>query len=393
MVGVDETELRVASPPRDTVPPRLVVHLTLRFRQFLLGLADRLVPAPIAVVEHAHAFAVCHLLAAIAELGVADRLSKGPATAQELASLVNADVDTLHRVLRAAAVAGIVRLDRAGRFHSTRLTRPLQDRDRSAARHWCRFIGSPSVQAAWSDLAETVRGAENGFRRVNGTDAFTWFASHPDEGRWFSAGLGGLTRLEAAMIIVSYPFPDHSVVCDIGGGAGVLLGEILLRKPRLQGVLVDSRLIIEQAATNLSSIGLSDRVDLVEGDFFSRIDARADLYLLKWVLHDWDDATCTRILRNVAAAMTGEARLVIIEGDQPRNQPHPRFSMIDVQMLTVTEGGRERSASELEKLLAESGFTVGQVRHTPTDLMLVEAHLPTVTSNTQPPTGTNTSRD
>jgi hypothetical protein len=357
-------------------PPRFAVKMATGVRKLTLGLADRLVPAPIAVLKHAHGFTGVHLLAAIAELGVADHLCEGPKTAEELAPLTGADVDALHRCLRAAATVGLVRLDGTGRFHATRLTKPMRSGDPSAAGDWCRCIGSASVQAAWTGLAETLRSGGNGFRRINGVDWFTWFAEHPEQGRRFSAGLGGLTRLEAGMIIASYPFPDSGVICDVAGGAGVLLSEILRCRPKLRGVLVETPLVLKEAAAYLDSAGVADRVELVEGDFFQPIAAQADLYLLKWVLHDWDDAACIRILGNVAATMAAGARLVVIEGDQSRNRAHPRFSMIDLQMLTVTEGGRERSSTELQCLPDRAGLIPGVVRHTPTDLALAEATAP-----------------
>jgi hypothetical protein len=350
--------------------------MATRARKLTFGLADRLVPAPIAVLEHAHGFAGVHLLAAIAELGVADQLCDGPKTAEELAPLTGAEADALHRCLRAAATVGLVRIDRTGRFHATRLTKPMRSGDPSAAGDWCRCIGSAPVQAAWAGLVETLRSGDDGFRRINGVDWFTWFANHPQEGRRFSAGLGGLTRLEAAMIIASYPFPASGVICDVAGGAGVLLSEILLCRPELRGVLVETPLVLKEAAAYLESAGVADRVELIEGDFFELFAARADLYLLKWVLHDWDDAACIRILGNVAATMDTGARLVVIEGDQGRNRAHPRFSMIDLQMLTVTGGGRERSATEIRRLLDGAGLIPGAVRHTPTDLALVEATAP-----------------
>src|SRR5262249_25365307 len=153
------------APKRKRVPPRFVVHVTLRLRRFLLGVADRFLPAQIALLEHAHSFTVVHLLAAFAELGVADHLADGPKTAKELAGLVQSDADALHRALRAAAVVGIVRLDAAGKFHATRLTTPLRSHDPSATADWCRYIGSPSLQGAWSDLTQTLRTGESAFRR------------------------------------------------------------------------------------------------------------------------------------------------------------------------------------------------------------------------------------
>ena len=248
--------------------------------------------------------------------------------------------------------------------------------DPSATADWCRYIGSPSLQAAWADLAETIRTGQNGFRRINGMSTFKWFDAHPDEGRRFGSGLGGLTRSEAQMIIATYRFPETGTVCDIAGGAGVLLGEILGAQPGLRGILVEAPLVLAEAATYLGSIGLADRVQLVEGDFFGQIDATADIYLLKWILHDWDDATCQRIIKNVASAMPSGARLVAIEGNQDRNEVHPRFSMIDLQMLTMTEGGRERSRREMEQLLINGGLHPSGTLRTATDLLLVEATIP-----------------
>jgi hypothetical protein len=372
-VSSQEKPQESTAPKRRRVPPRFMMHVTLRLRRLLLDVADRLLPQPIALLEHAHHFSVMHLLAAFAELGVADHLADGPKTARELADLVGADADALHRALRAGAAIGFVRLDAVGKFHATRLTLPLRSHDQSAAADWCRFLGSPSLQAAWSDLTQTLRTGENAFRRVNGMNLFRWFDTHPEEGRRFTAGLGGLTRTEAAMIVSAYPFPDKGVLCDVAGGAGVLLGEVLRAYPGLRGILVEAPLVLAEASAYLASIGLADRVELVQGDIFEAMHATADLYLLKWILHDWDDQTCTVILKNIAATMAKGARLLIIEGDQAQNQAHARFSMLDVQMLVATEGGRERSGAEIAHLLADADLHPRHVRHTGTDLVVLEA--------------------
>jgi hypothetical protein len=365
---------RSAKPGR--VPPRLAIRMSMWLRRSLLRAADRVLPAQVALLEHVHQFVGTHLLAAFAEFGVADHLTKGPKTADELATLVHCDPDALHRALRAAAACNLVRLDKRGRFHTTRLMKPMCSTDPSATADWCRYIGSPSLQVAWADLAETIRSGQNGFHRINGMSTFEWFDAHPDEGRRFASGLGGLTRAEAQMIIAAYPFPESGTVCDVAGGAGVLLGEILKFRPGLRGVLVEAPLVLNEAAGYFASIGLADRVELIEGDLFGHIEASADIYLLKWILHDWDDATCERIIKNVASAMPAGARVVAIEGNQDRNEVHPRFSMIDLQMLTMSEGGKERSGREIEQLLISGGMYPLGTRRTATDLLLVEAAVP-----------------
>ncbi|HVT65471.1 MAG TPA: methyltransferase [Mycobacteriales bacterium] len=363
---------RQPSAPAGGVPPAVVVRFASWARRALLRLADRCVPAPVAALDHVHGFVRTYLMATVAELGVADQLVAGPLTASELAPLVHAEPDVLHRVLRAAATFDLVRLDGDGRFHATRLLKTLSSQDPWAIAHWSRYLATPSLQSAWCDLPTTVRTGDDAFRRVHGTDCFSWFAAHPEEGHHFALGLGGLTRGETAAIIAGYPFPRGGRVCDVGGGAGVLLAEILRARPELSGTLVESEHMLGEAKALLDHHGVLDRTELVAGDFFDTLVVEADLYVLKWVLHDWDDATCVRILTNVAAAMAAGSKLLVIEGDQPANQPHERFSLIDAQMLITAEGGRERSAEDLSGLIARAGLTPGPRRHTVTGLALVE---------------------
>jgi hypothetical protein len=354
-------------------PPRFAVRSATWLRQLLLRGADRMLPTHLAALEHSHQFARAHILATMAELGVADHLADGPRSAQELAASIECDADALHRLLRAAATCSLVRLDQKGWFHATRFTDVLRSDHESGAADWCRYIGSSSQQSAWLSLTESVRTGRSAFRRVHGGSMFEWFDAHPNEGRHFSAGLGGLTLAEAPAIIACYPFPETGVVCDLGGGQGVLLGALLDARPGLRGVLVDSAAVLDQARSYLRGRGLEHRVELVEGDLLGQVEAKADVYLLKWILHDWDDATCVGILRSAAATMHGGARLIVIEGRQPRNMVDPRFSMIDLQMLVVTEQGRERSAEELAALLSEAGLQAGQIRSSSTGLLLIDA--------------------
>lgn len=355
------------------VPPRFAVRTATWLRRVLLRGADRMLPTHLAVLEHSHQFAKSHILATMAELGVADHLAVGPRSADDLATSMNCDADALHRLLRAAAVSSLVRLDQKGLFHATRFTDVLRSDHESGAADWCRYIGSSAQQSAWLDLTESVRTGRSAFRRVHGVSMFEWFDAHPHEGRHFSAGLGGLTLAEAPAIVAGYPFPEKGVICDLGGGQGVLLGALLDAHPELHGVLIESAAVLDQARGYLRTRGLEHRVELVEGDLLGRVETKADVYLLKWILHDWDDATCLRIIRSVAATMPPGSRLVVVEGMQPHNTVDPRFSVIDLQMLVATENGRERSAEELAALMSEAGLQPGQVRRSTTGLLLVDA--------------------
>ncbi len=359
--------------PRTQVPPRLAVHAAMKLRSVLLRAADRVLPSELAILEHSAGFSVSYLLGAMVELGVADELASGPKSAGELATTLHCDADALHRALRMGAVYNLVRLDRSGRFHATRLTRALTSDAPYASDQWCAFMASKAHQNAWGDLAATLRTGEPAFDRQNGMSFFAWFDANPREGRAFAAGLSGLTLSEASAIAASYKFPSTGVVCDIAGGVGALLGEVLRRTPRARGILFEAPLVLAEAFTYLDSLGLAERVELRQGDLFGDLRVSADVYLLKWILHDWDDADCVRVLGNVASAMPAGAKLVVIEGVQERNTAHGRFSPIDVQMLVVSEGGRERSIAEIQELMTQAGLRPTSVRRTPADLALLEA--------------------
>ena len=330
-------------------------------------------PSELAVLEHSAGFTGGYLLAAMVELGVPDELAKGPRTADDLALTLHCNADALFRALRMGSVHNLVRLDAQGRFHATRLTKALTSDAPYASDQWCSFMASKAHQNAWGDLAETLRTGESAFRRRNGMSFFEWFDEHPGEGRAFAGGLSGLTLSEASSIASSYRFPRTGVVCDIAGGAGAVLGEILRRNKQVRGILIEAPLVLPQAAEYLASLGLAERVELRVGDLFGDLRASADVYLLKWILHDWDDAGCVRLLRNVAAAMPIGAKLVVVEGVQERSSAHARFSAIDVQMLVVTDGGRERSIAEIQALLTAAGLRPTSVKRTPADLALLEA--------------------
>jgi hypothetical protein len=346
------------------VPPAFVIKAVTALRGLLLRVADRLLPAPLAAAELGHQFARAHVLATLWKLGVADALGEERVTAAELAGRLDCDPAALHRLLRAAATFGAVQMGSDGQFSATRLTRVLRSDDVHAVGAWCSYLCSTAHQQAWDDLATSVRTGEPAFGRVHGQNLFEWFTSHPEQGEHFTRGLAGLTLADAPFVVAALDPPRQGVVCDVAGGRGTLLAEILHARPELRGVLVESEGVLREAKAYLGERGLLDRVELVTGDMFAPLDVTADLYLLKWILHDWDDATCVTLLKGVVATMPTGARLAVIEGIQDRNVADPRFSMIDLEMLVVTEDGRERSAAELRRLMTDAGLRTGDVRIT-----------------------------
>jgi hypothetical protein len=336
----------------------------LGLRRRLQLLADRLVPPQAALFDQSVGLVRTQVIATLAELGVADELADGPATAAELAGRLGVDADALHRTMRAAVVSGLLKLDGEGRFSLARTGQALRTDHPTSVRDWARYFASKSNSDAWTDLTETVRTGRAAFPRVHGRSVWQWFAEHPDEERMFAGGMRAGTLQDAPFIVGGYPWPESGVVCDVAGGVGTLLAAVLDARPGLRGVLVDAPGVLAEADGWLAMRGVRDRVELAEGDIFRSLEARADVYLLKNILHDWDDEACTTILRTVRAAMPEGARLVAVEYLQERNEPDIIASLSDLQMMNVCDDGRERSAAEIQELFRAAGLRPGEVVRT-----------------------------
>ena len=346
------------------LPPRPVVQAILRGRGALLRAADALLPSDVAVLEHSWGFYRTLLLGVVAELGVPDELARGRRTAAQLAAALKLDADYLHRVLRVLAVHGVVRLDRRGRFRLTRTGRRLTSADARSVHPWVRYLNLPSTQAACSGLTAALRTGEPPFPAVHGRSVWDHFAAHPDEERLFAAAMRQVTRIDLPAVVGGYPWPERGTIADVAGGVGTVLAAILRERPQLRGKLVDAPGVLGEAEEHLARAGVRGRVELEPGNIFERVDAAADLYVLKDILHDWDDARSARILATVRAAMRPGARLVVVERVQERDVPDPITSLVDLHMLTQCDGGRQRSVGELHDLLRGAGLEPGRVRLT-----------------------------
>lgn len=346
-------------------PPRRVAHAVLNLRRRVRLGTNRLIPSEIALWELVTgSLAIVPILGALVEKGVADELGRGQATAEDLAKRLDLDTDVLHRILRVAAVNGVVNLDGKGRFSLTATGQALRsDHDPSMA-DWIRYLNLESTQAAWDAVGQTLESGEPSFPAVHGRSVWDHFAANPAEEQLFAAAMRRFTERDAPILASAYPWPEQGTVCDVAGGVGTLLAGILYRRPNLGGILVDASGVLEEADAYLTARGIRDRVDLVTGNFFEQVDAEADVYVLKDVLHDWDDERCLAILSTVRAAMPAGSRLVVVETLLEPNRPDPLATLIDVQMLTQTDGGRQRSLGELQALLRRSGLELGEVLHT-----------------------------
>jgi hypothetical protein len=349
-----------------------VVSAITGVRRGLRRVADRLAPAEVALLERSAALVSTFVVGVVAELGVADLLVKRPRTAAELAVELRVDAGVLHRVLRVAAAMGVLRLDGKGRFRLGRLGRPLRSDHPGSVRSWARYLALRSTVLPWTDLLESVRTGRGAFPRVHGHSVWQHYAENPGEHELFNTAMRRFTEQEVPGIVGAYPWPERGTVCDVGGGLGAVLAGVLKARPGLRGLLVDSPAVLAEAEEYLAAAGVRDRVELKGGDLFGTLDARADLYVLKDVLHDWDDAACARILGGVRAAAPAGSRIVVIEGTLEHTETHPVLTVVDLIMLTQTDDGRQRSVGELHDLFRGAGFAPGGVYRTAGLVSLVE---------------------
>jgi hypothetical protein len=355
-----------------TAPPGKAVRAALALRRALLRAADKVVPAHRAMFERVVAANGAPVLGELARLGVPDLLAEQPMTAAELAGRTNTNADAMQRSLRAAIVMGIFERLPDGRFTNNRLSNALRSGDVESTRAFATYFGSPANLQAWADYRETLRTGASAFERVHGVSVWDWYDRHPDERETFARAMMGMTLLDAPGIAQAYPFAEVGTLCDVGGGRGTLLSELLLHHPKLRAKLCDMPGVLESAKELLGKRGVVDRVELVPGSFFESVPKGADAYLLKNILHDWDDERAVKILKTCRDAMLPQNRLLVVELLVEDGSEDFR-NLVDLQMMVSTVGGRERSRTDFERLFGATGFQISRTFPTPTGMSVIEA--------------------
>lgn len=312
------------------------------------------------------------LVYVLTELELPDLLEGRPRSVSELAALTDTLADPLERVLRGLTLLGaLARLD-DGRYALT----PVGACFGSAGplRPLARLVGLSPLQLAWSELVHTVRTGEPAFDHAVGVDFMSFLQQDADAAERFFTMMSAATDQVAPAVVAAYDFGDVRTVVDVGGGAGALVGPILRANPHLQGLLVDAEVVREQAERSLAAAGLSNRCDFIAGDFFESVPSGADVYLLKSVLHDWDDARDEAILSVCRRAMAPESRLLVVEmllGDGPAAAPDA--VMTDLIMLAMGSG-RERSLDQYRALSDRAGLRLERVIPTASRSSILEVY-------------------
>ncbi|HSB27035.1 MAG TPA: methyltransferase [Pyrinomonadaceae bacterium] len=309
---------------------------------------------------------------AIAKLGIPDLLQNGPKTAEQLASATNTHAPSLFRLMRALVSVGVLSANGENQFGNTPLSETLiTDAPRSLRWFAVSELGQEHYPA-WGNLLHSIRTGEIAFDNFFGMDCWAYFRKNPEDAAIFNDSMSGMTAAVNETLCSLYDFSRFERVVDVGGGHGGLITKILKANPNLKGILFDAPPVVEGARERIAASGLADRCEVVGGNFFKEVPAGGDAYVMKWVIHDWDDDRAIQILKNCRRQMGPDGRLILVDSVVPNNN-EPHFSkFIDLNMMVMT-GGKERTAKEFEQLLSASGFKLLQIIPTDLPTSIIEA--------------------
>jgi hypothetical protein len=307
-----------------------------------------------------------------AKLGVADLLADGAKSAEELASATGAHAPSLYRVMRALDSCGVFAERADGRFELTPVAVPLRSNVVGSMRDAAIFMGEEWHWRVWGHTLHSVMTGEAAWERANGVPVFEFFAANPEPARIFDRAMTSMSNLATAAVLEAYDFSGVELLVDVAGGEGGVLTSVMHAYPQLRGVLFDLAHVIENARTRVASEGVADRCELVAGDFFASVPAGADAYVMKHIIHDWDDERAALILRNIARAMRDDGRVLLIESVITRGAESHFGKILDIEMLT-SPGGKERTAQEYRELFARAGLSLTRIVPTRSPYSVIEA--------------------
>ena len=359
------------SKPTKAPPPKLarVVEWT---RYQLLRLHQRLLPAPMSMMEMVVSGWPAQAITAAAELGIADALTDGPLPLDELAARVGADADALRRLLRALIGRGVFRHRRDGRYALNSLAATLRSDAPISLKGAALFQGSQEQRERWTLLAESVQTGQSIVPALRGKEGFDYLAELPEHAELFNQTMTSLAQMTVATVVSSYDFAAHRTIVDVGGGRGTMLAAILAAAPSSRGILYDLPEVVATAPSVLHEHNVADRVQISAGSFFDSVPTGGDAYVLRNIVHDWTDEKALQILRTVRLAAGPGATVLLVEmvvREHDRDCPE---NWVDLEML-LNLGSRERTADEYRELLSQAGFRMARVVPTASPLCVVEA--------------------
>jgi len=331
-------------------------------------------PPHLQLIQMAGASWISAVVYAAAKLGIADHLAAGPKSAAELANATQTHAPSLHRLMRTLAGLGILTERDAQRFALTPLGDALKTGAPGSARATLLAFLGPAFWRSWEEFPYSLQTGKTGFEKTWGVPVFEHLARHPEEASYFSEAMVGFHGSEPPAVAAAYDFSGIKTVVDVGGATGNMLAAILSRHANLRGVLFDRPHVVRDAPALLEARGVAQRVTIESGDFFERVPAGGDAYILSHIIHDWNEDQCLTILGHCRKAMKPNGRLLIVETVLPTGDTPHQGKIQDMVMLVIP-GGQERTEAEYTALLSKGGFRLNRVVPTDAVVSVAEAVL------------------
>jgi hypothetical protein len=334
-------------------------------------------PPGVALYQMAIGHYISRALYVAAKLGLADHLKDGARHFNDLAKATDTNAQALNRLLRLLASVGVFEESEGGQFRLTQLGELLRADVPGSSRASVMLFSGIGIQDSWKDLEYCVRTGEPAFKRTDPDgDPFSNMAKDPESAAIFDKAMATFAPQTAAAVAAAYDFSQFKTLMDVGGGNGSLLIGILKANPSLRGIVFDLPHVASKAKESIKLAGLAERCEAKSGSFFDSVPSGAEAILLKHVIHDWNDARATEILKKCHAALTAKSKLLIVEGVYPARIDHSLESRgaaaNDVNMLVCT-GGRQRTEAEFRDLFAGAGFRLTRVVPTPARVAVIES--------------------
>jgi hypothetical protein len=317
-------------------------------------------------------FQVSQAISVAATLSIPDLLRYGARDCSALAKASGSHERSLYRLLRTLAAVGVLDEKPDRRFSLTLLGEHLRSDVLSSQSVWARLLGRPMYYRAWSGLLDSIRTGEIAFNKVHGISVWDFRAQRPEETAAFDNAMATITDRVAEAVLLAYDFGHYTTVIDIGGGHGAFIARILRAYPALRGILFDQPHVVEHAKCSSPLSAVIDRCEIVGGNFFESVPANADAYLLKWIVHDWNDNDAVSILKSCRRAIGPGGTLIVVECLIGECNEGVEGKLMDLNMMVIT-GGVERTREEYASILEAAGFRLARIVPTPTLINVIEA--------------------
>src|SRR4051812_9760594 len=305
------------------------------------------------------------------KLRIPDRLAEGPRSSADLARELNVHEDALYRVLRTLASLGLFEEKGSRTFANNLAASMLRSKTPGSMYDMALWMSDPFHFQVYAHALHSVQTGKPAVEKAFGVPVFEYFPKDREESEVFNNAMTMFSAMVIPAVLEVYDFDGIGTIVDIAGGHGRVLTSILQKHPSMRGVLFDLDHVLAGARPAIESLGLSDRCRTVSGDFFKSVPEGGDAYIMKHIIHDWDDDQAATILKNIRSAMNRGGRVILLESVvAPGNQPD-FAKLIDLEMLLMP-GGRERTEQEFRDLFARAGFELTRITPTKSPLSVIE---------------------